>query len=387
MRNKFVICVMLLLFASGALWAQFWKNYSDKDRQVIAQAYWLAGRQYQAVGKTDKGKEFMQLARIIDPQLDPSTIKDESMPSAAELLARGGASAIGGGAAEVPAQSLDSFFLRFVGALLSRDSTSASGFMDGSVYLSKIPTEISQADAKSSLDQFFESAALEGKTPSDLYNLDGVSVARVTPPMRAAWGDAYTLRVDANADYSQNLNFWEKQQQFFIHSVGGEWYIFAIGQDPPPLTWKPAPAAAAAGTSPSATGAAEAEASKAIMDAFSGCLSALLKKDADGALSFMTDGVNFLRLRQTVTKAELKTSLEGSFENADFGTTQAADAVDLNSAFVEHAQSPVPEVSGTVYSLSVQARIDLSKELPFWKTYQRYYFVNDNGQWKIFALL
>jgi hypothetical protein len=387
MRNKLVLSAVLLLFAAGVLWAQFWKNYSERDRQIVAQAYWLAGKQYQAVGETDKGKEFQQLARIIDPQLDPSAIKDEAMPSAAELLARGNASVIGGGATEVPAQSLNSFFFRYIGALLGKDSTAASGFLDGSVYLSRISTEISREDAKTTLEQFFATAPLADKTPSELYNLDSIVVARVPDAMQTAWGNAYTLRVDATADYSQYLNFWETKQQFFIRSVAGEWYIFAIGQNPPPLTWKPAQAAPVTSAPPSTTVAAEAEASKQIIAAFSGCLGALLKKDADGALGFMSDNVGFLRLRQTVTKEELKTSLEGSFENADFGTMQVADAVDLNSVFVEHAQSPVAGVSGTAYSLSVQAKMDLSKSLPFWSTYQRYYFVNDDGQWKIIALL
>ena len=102
------------------------------------------------------------------------------------------------------------------------------------------------------------------------------------------------------------------------------------------------------------------------MDTFGGWLGASLKKDADGALTSMTDSITFLRLRQAVTRAELKTSLEGSLENGDFGAAQVGDAVDMDNAFVEHAQSPVAGVSGTVYSLSVQAKSDLSRMLPFW---------------------
>ncbi|MGA2764622.1 MAG: hypothetical protein ABSG17_14800 [Spirochaetia bacterium] len=386
MRNKFIISAMLLVFAASALWAQFWKDYSEKDRQTLAQAYWLAGKQYQAVGKEDKGKEFQQLARTIDPQLDPSAISDQAMPSAAELLARGNASAIGAGSAEMPVQSLNSFFLRFLGALLDKDSTAASGFLDGSIYLSKVPTEMTREDARPTLDQFFSSAPLGGKTPSDLYDLGSIVISRVSPAMQQAWGNAYTMSVSANADYSQYLSFWEPKQQFFVHRVAGDWYIFAIGQNPPPLSWKPKTAAPVA-SAPPAAAATDAEASKAVTDAFTTCLGALLKKDADGALAVMSDNIRFLRLRQTVTKEELKTSLEGSFENADFGAADVGEAVDLDSLFVERAESPGADVSGTVYSLSVRSKTDLSKALPFWTDFQRYYFVNDNGAWKIFALM
>lgn len=140
-------------------------------------------------------------------------------------------------------------------------------------------------------------------------------------------------------------------------------------------------------SAPPAAAATDAEASKAVTDAFTACLGALLKKDADGALAVMSDNVRFLRLRQSVTKEELKTTLEGSFEKADFGAADVGEAVDLDSLFVERAESPVADVSGTVYSLSVRSKTDLSKALPFWTDFQRYYFVNDNGAWKIFALM
>ena len=386
MRKTFVIAAAVLLFVSGALWAQFWKNSNETQRRALAQAYWLAGRQYEAVGKTDKGKEFMQLARLIDPRLDPSTISDEAMPSAADLLARGTATTIGAGAAQVPVQSLSSFFLRFLGALLDRDAAEATGFLDGSIYLSKTGAELSRDEAKSAFQQFFSSAPLGEKGPSDLYDLSTIAVSAAAPSMRKAWGDAYTLRVSAAADFSQFLGFWEPEQQFFVHKGAGDWYIFAIGQNPPPLTWKPK-AGTPAASEPPADSAVDAEASRNVTDAFTGCMGALLKKDADGALGYMSNQVRFLRIGQTVTREELKTSLEGYFENTDFGSAQIADVMETDSIFVESTQSPVSDVEGTVYSLSVRAKADLAKTIPFWNTHQRYYFVNDKGQWKIFAIL
>lgn len=389
MRNKsllFVACAVLFAFAVAALGAQPWKSSSQKDREALAQAYWLAGKQYQAVGKTDKGREFMDLAKVIDPQLDPSKITDEQLPSAAELMARGSAAPIGAGAAQIPTQSLNSFFLRFVGSMLSQDAAAAAGFLDGSVYLARVPGELSRADAQGDLDKFFSNRPLQGKEPGALYNLDSVVVAPAAPAMRAAWGDAYTLRVDAAADYSADLPFWEARQQFFIHREAGSWYIFAVGQSAPPLSWKPQ-AAGAAQAAPAPAGAVDAAASAAIADAFSACLGALLKKDAEGALAHMAASVTFLRLHQSVTSNELRTSLQGAFDSADFGSSEPGDVVDMDSAFIERAESPVQGVSGTVYSLSVQSKADLSKSIPFWSAYQRYYFVEEDGSWKIFAIL
>lgn len=388
MRSKslvFIACAAAFALAAGALGAQSWNKYTEKDRKLLAQSYWLAGKQYQAAGKTDKGLDYIELAKVIDPQFDPSQITDEALPSAAELLARGGAEPVGAGPAGTPTQSLNSFFLRYVGSLLSEDADGAAAFFDGSVYVSAVPTEITRDDAKAELAKLFESQPMRGKEPSALYNLDSVVISPVAAPLRTAWGDAYTLSVDAAADYSSELNFWEAKQQFFVHRVAGDWYVFAVGQKAPPLTWKPK--SAAAGPSAAPAGASEAETSKAITDAFSACMGALLKKDAEGALAYVAQEIRFLRLRQSVTAAELKTSLQGSLENADIGTSELGDALDMNSVFVERAESPVSGVTGDVYSLSVQSKVDLSKAIPFWSSFQRYFFVNDGGTWKVFAIL
>jgi len=384
MRYKFFLSVLLLVAGAGLLWSQFYRDFSDKDRKTLGESYWLAGKQYEAVNKAEKGREFQALARLIYPSLDPAAIKDEALPTAAELLAQGRAIVIRP-AAEVPAQSLNSFFLRFAGALLDGDSAEVAGFLDGSVYLSGIPVEVNRAEAQAQLDAFFDEVSLAGLTPSSVYALDSLVVARAPQAMQDAWGETYTLRVDSKVDYSRYVSFWERKQQFFIRKTGGNLFIVGIGQNPPPLSWRPqkigAPPVARA------TVSSMAETSKAVVDAFTASMSALLAKNSDGALSFMTGNIRFLRLRQTVTKEELKTTLLGYFESTDFGSATVTDVLDTGSIFVEQAESPVEGVQGPVYLLNVMAKADLSESIPFWSTHQKYYFTQEGGDWKIFAIL
>jgi hypothetical protein len=116
-------------------------------------------------------------------------------------------------------------------------------------------------------------------------------------------------------------------------------------------------------------------------------MTALLRKDADGATGAVSESIRFLRVRQTITREELKTSLQGYYENPSFTEAAPADALDLDSVFVEPAESPVDGVSGSVYMLNVKAREDLSPILPIWSTYQKYYFIKEGTDWKIFAIL
>jgi hypothetical protein len=385
MRNTILLSVLMLFAATGLLWAQFWKGYSDADQQKVAQSYWLAGAQYQAVGKTEKGAEYKALARVIYPQLDPAEIKDVTLPSAAELLAQGRTTTIGAGAGEIPSGTLNSFFLRFVSSLAEKNAAAAAGFMDGSIYLSKTKSEMTRADAESELDGFFRDSPAAGREPSSIYELDTAVIAPVSTEMRKAWGETYTYTVAAKADYASQLSFWEPRQKFFIHKVGPDWYILAEGQAAPPLTWMPRKAEAVQAQPPAA--AADADARKLVTEAFETCMGAILKKDADGALEHMSGNIRFMRLRQTVSKEELKTSLQGWFDNAGFTEGPLADVMDLGGIFVQPAASPVEGVTGDVYELNVRSRVDLSSSIPFWSSYQKYYFVQEGAGWMIFAIL
>jgi len=385
MKNRVVLSVLLLFAATGVLWAQFWKGFTDEQRQKLAQSYWLAGHQYQAVGQKDKGGDYMSFARSIDPALDPSAISDPTMPSAAELLAQGRTTTIGAGAGTVPSGSLNSFFLRFAAALAGRDAASAAGFFDGSFYLARLPGEMTRADAEGQLAAYFKQEPAGTSSPSTLYNLATAVIAPASPDMQKAWGETYTYSVTAAEDHSQDVGFWEGKQQFFIHKVGPDWFILAEGASAPPLTWSPQKAEAVQAAPPAT--ATDADARAAVTDAFTACMDSILKKDADGALAHMTDSIHFLRLRQTVTGRELKMTLQGDFDKPGFGGEALSDVLETDSIFVQPADSPVQDVTGAVYELNVRAKADMTDSIPFWSLYQKYYFVQEGSSWLIFAIL
>ncbi len=386
MSKRLIPFIVLLLVSSTLAWSQFWKNYTDEQRKTVAESYWLAGKQYQAAGDVAKGKDYMDLAKVIDPQLDPTAIVEQTAPSAAELLAQGRTTEIGA-ANPVPTLAIDGVFLRFIGAILGGDSSAVANILDGSVYLTGTGQEITRDYAAGALGQLFNTTSLGGMEPGSLYDLSSIVVARAPQAAQDAWGESYTLNVKAAMDLASSVDIWQMQQQFLIHRVNGDWFIFGYGPGLPPLSWKPQSAALVAAAPAPLPAALDAATSSAITDAFTGCVSALLAKNADGALTFMSDSVSFLRLQQSVSKDELKTTLLGYYDNAGFTAMQPDDVLDMASIFVEPADSPVAGVTGPVYALNVTARQDLSDTIAFWSMYQRYYFAMVGGEWKIFAIL
>ena len=234
------------------------------------------------------------------------------------------------------------------------------------------------------MDGFFKETQLSG-LPSSMYDLSTAVIAKAPDGMQKAWGETYTYTVTAATDYSQDVSLWDMTQRFYIHKVGADWLILGEGQDPPPLTWSPKKAAAVEEQPPAA--ATDSDTRKSIAESFEACMGALLSKDADGGLAHMGENIRFMRLRQNVTKAELKTTLQGYFEKPGFGESPLADVLDMDSVFVQPTASPVDGVTGAVYELNVKAKADMSSSIPFWSTYQKYYFVQEDGNWLIFAIL
>ncbi len=384
MRNKFIISFLLAAVAIAPLGAQFYKDYSETDRKSLAEAYYLAGAQYYKVGKADLGKTYEALAFYIYPQLQPSEITEPTLPSAEELLSQGMATRIGAPETAEKANQLPrSFFLRYLGAMLDEDADAVSSFFDGSVYVDSLGAEISQEDIKTAFREFFAEAPLAGVEASDVYDLDSVVIVDAPAAMKAQWGTTSILRVNAKKDFSESLKLWENDQQYYAHKSGGAWHFFALGQNPPPMDWKPAAAAAPQTAAPAA---AEKPASVRIKEAFSACVSAFLEKNIDGTIEYTAEEVKILRMRQSITREEIRTTFEGYFETADFTGMTFETAVDPSSIFVEPSKDFAGEIDSPVYVLNVKAKIDLSEKVPFWTTYQRYYFVEENGTWRIFAV-
>ena len=115
-------------------------------------------------------------------------------------------------------------------------------------------------------------------------------------------------------------------------------------------------------------------------------MTAFLSKNADVAATFLDDTVQLLRMQQTVTRDELKASFTGTFESTDFGGITLDDLVDADTVFVERTADYEAEAGGPVYLLTAKARRDLSDTIPFWTTWQGYYFRSVDGAWRMFAI-
>jgi hypothetical protein len=106
----------------------------------------------------------------------------------------------------------------------------------------------------------------------------------------------------------------------------------------------------------------------------------------DTASRYFANEVKIIRLNTTLTRGEIAETFQGYFDNADFSAVSGEDIVDSKSIFVSVSDRFPDQSRGEEYLLTVKTRLDLSDKIPFWTRFQDYYFAEEMGAWRIFAI-
>ena len=379
--KKLLPLLTLLVFVAAGLWAQFYTTLPRDVRKNLAEAYYLVGRQYEQKGDTQKARDFQDMAYNIDPGLDPANIQIQDLRSAAALILEGKAklAAVPRTREEATQELLKSKFLRLVSAFLSKDTTGMLELMDGSLYFSDLGVEMTQAQIEEQLNSFFAGTDLSGLAPSEVYDLNSLGVTPVTTP----WGETYAIQIRAKMDFSKQVAFWSTQQKYLMHQSTGRWLLFSVGQKLPPANWRPKPAPR---FTPQAASGLESGPQPEIKAALLACLDAFMDKDVDSASRYFANEVTIIRLNTTLSRGEIAETFQGYFDDADFSAVSGEDIVDPKSIFVSPSDRFPDQSRGEEYLLTVKTRLDLSDTIPFWTRFQDYYFAEEMGAWRIFAI-
>jgi len=380
MKKLLALLILLFIVATG-LWAQFYTTLPRDERRTLAEAYYLVGQQYEQRGETQKAENFKSMAFNIDPGLDAANIQIQDLPSAAALILEGKAklAAMPRTRGEATQELMKSKFLRFVSAFLSKDTEAMLELMEGSVYFGDLDIEMTQAQIKAQLEPFFASADLSGLAPTEVFDLNTLTVSPVT----GSWGETYAVDISAKKDFSKQVVFWSQQQKYLMHQSKGNWLIFSVGNNLPPARWTPKPAPRVTTAPPASVKEGPQPRIKANLLA---CLNAFLEKDVETAARYFAEEVRIIRLNTTLTRQEIAETFRGYFDQADFTEVSAADVVDEASIFVSPSDRFPGQTQGEEYLLTVKTRLDLSDTIPFWTRFQDYYFGEQQNAWQIFAI-
>ena len=216
-----VICLLALGMPALALPADL-AALSPEKKAEMAESYYLAGLQYEDVGKLDLAAGMRRLAFELNPALDPDAIGEQQRekidlpdrPSADPVDTTGWTSSL-----------VVSQLLRLASAFLAHDSDAIVSMLDGSVYVAGM--DVTRSQAHSALDALFAERSLTGIALGQIYDVDNVMAHRYGIGT-GALADAFEVSLDARMDLSADVPFWGTQQRFVLRPVGDTWLVSAI---------------------------------------------------------------------------------------------------------------------------------------------------------------
>ncbi len=110
----------------------------------------------------------------------------------------------------------------------------------------------------------------------------------------------------------------------------------------------------------------------------------LVDRDTDRVLEFFSGTVFFGVDGVERSREDIRAAFDGLFDGAAEQRVSLANIYDLASISI--AESAAPVSWGPTYSLDVQARADLSADIPFWTERQRFWVSRESGGWRILAV-
>jgi len=352
-----------------------------EEKAEMAESYYLAGLQYEQVGKLELAAGMRRLAFELKPDLDPEAIGEQQgekidlpdRPPAEQVDTTGWTSSL-----------VVSQLLRLASAFLAHDSDAIVSMLDGSVYVAGL--DVTRSQAHTALDALFAERSLTGISLGQIYDVDNVMAHRYEPG-RGALAEAFEVSLDARMDLSADVPFWGMQQRFMLRPVGDTWLVSAIlfsDEQRIPVNWSPAPMESAAEAERRLR--ASAARSKALADRTSVAKAVIagadrfLEKDTAGVLAAVDHEIR-LPDGSALTRESLRTMLDDYFGRSPYRALTAGDVITIGVV------EPLAGDDGrSRYRVQVSFEDRYQEAFPAFRSGQSLEIRDADGRWVLYAI-
>lgn len=359
----FVISASIFFFTVPMMWSQFYSDLSMESRKELAEAYYLAGKQYEAIGKKDKGRDFVEMAFKIYPGLAPSEVKEpaDTQKRPTTLRTSWEPSYPKTPPSVAPDRNLVLYqFTRFLRAFITEDLAVMQKVLDSSVYIDAAELWLPKRDIADFLQTAFDQYPIDEMPPSELLRLETIEVTKLSDFL---WKGTVEITDVPRIGLNESINVDSPVQEFYFRPESSSWLIFAAGALPEKSEVVLFP-------------------QRYIGNSFLSCLNHFIEKRPGKASDYFTDPFYNIPLGTEVTREELAMTFLGYYEEYDVSA--------LGNLRVSMDIAPADDYdrsSGKVFKLYATLTGD-SGDVPFWEAFRGYYFVFDEKEtaWKISAV-
>ena len=361
--KRILIAFLILVCAAALGWGQFFSDLSMDQRKELAEAYYMAGKQYEEVGKSDKGKDFVAMAYRIYPDLAPGDI-DVQKPIAKRSVTVTGNwrpehSPIPQGVTAENAVLY--YFSRFLRGFLTENKAAMLSVVDSRVYVPAVPGGVPKAEVEARIDHFFLQYGVSETPPSRLLDLTSI---RTEPVDRQIWKASVDMAEDPAIDLSSAFGLSRGTLDFYLRIIGNNWVIFAVQELPEELQRIVTP-------------------ENSIRDTLVAAFQAFVDERPVVASRYFTDPLDNIPYDEYITREERQETFRGYVEDYDFGRY-----ADINVQLTTERSPDLRHAGGPAYKVRLTLPRDLRGEIPFWSSFSGYYMVFDERieSWRVFAI-
>lgn len=224
-RRLGLLLIMFLLVMNLGAAENFYNNYSESERLVIAGAYLAVSEQYKELGDSDKASAFREMADQIFPGVTASaavqkstetTIQPEQIQAAAPVRPSG----------KEPA-AVQYYFSKMMRAVFSENEADLVSLLTTRLYLPGYDEGVKKEDAQAYIRMAFAEYELDRIDPSSAYELNRIYIK----PEGSAWTAAVDLTPAGQAFFESELGFKGETQIFYFREFREGWRLIAISAE------------------------------------------------------------------------------------------------------------------------------------------------------------
>jgi len=362
--KKFLLFIIIFVLIGGTVFAQFYEHFNMSFRRELAEAYYLVGKQYQSIGKKEKGSDFIDMAFNIYPDLNPKSIDpDKRIVKSAPKITGEWKPKYPSIPSGITAENAVKYqFARFLRNFFIENTKGMLDVVDSRIYIPQLGASYSYDQFQSALVDFFKMYDIDQIPPSKQFDLTTMDAHQVSKHM---WSASVMLADDAEIDLSQFLNPGKKEQVFFFRLVGNKWKIFSVGEEPEMLNETLHP-------------------EEYVKNTIISCLNAFAAKDLPNCVAYFTEPFTDIPNGKTLDNDELGDVFKVFFDEYDFSVLR-----DVHVTMNISESRELFQENGKIFKAYMNFEGGSSgARLPYWESYKGTFVVFDELEktWKIRAI-
>ena len=220
MKRMPILLGMLLLTTLTIAADNFYDEYSESERLVIAGAYLAVGDQYESLGDDAKGKAYRNLADQIFPGIESEDIPEQGKtPEAVPMQTAAPVRPSG----KEPA-AVQYYFSKLMRAVFTEDLSDVSSLLTTRLYLPGYDEGIEKQEVLKFVKNAFDSYPLDAIDPTTIYELDRLYIK--------AEGSAWTAGIrpteEGKKTFYEEFGFRGEMHKFYFREYREGWRLIAL---------------------------------------------------------------------------------------------------------------------------------------------------------------